>query len=464
MYLRETRRRRTDGSEVRYLQLAHNVRDPDTGTSRAEVVHNFGRADRIDRDALARLVRSISRELDAPEQVAADAGVDISPVDARELGGAWVLEQLWRRLGIAGVIAEIAEPRRVDAEAVERVLFALVANRALAPSSKLDACRWVADEVYIDGLAGMDHTACYRAMDLLLEGLETVQEAVFFAVADLLQLDVDVVFFDTTSTYVEVEGDDDLRRYGHSKDHRADLPQVVVGMAVTRGGIPVRVWTWPGNTADHTVIDQVKGDLAGWQPGRVIWICDAGFNSAENRRTLQRGGSGYAVAEKLRAGDADVKLARSRAGRYHHVDGGLEITDVWVGDGEAAERFIVARNPDEAARDATVRGELVAALEAAIAGSDQRCEQDRRELAGRLRAQPGYRRFLRTTGGRQAAPRPHRGAPRRPLRRQVPAAHLRSHPGRRRRRPGLQGAVGSRTRLERTRAHPRAAPHPPQAG
>jgi transposase len=397
MYLRETKRRNKDGSVARYLQLAHNVRDPDTGVSKAVIIHNFGRAEQVDRDALARLVRSISRELGASDQVALEAGVDITPVDGRDLGAVWVLEALWQRLGIAAAIREVAAGRRVDAEAVERVLFALVANRALEASSKLDACRWVRDEVYVEGLAEMDHTACYRAMDFLLAALAELQETVFFAVADLLQLDVDVIFFDTTSTYFEIERDDDLRRYGHSKDHRDDLPQVVVGMAVTRSGIPVRVWTWPGNTEDHTVIDKVKADLAGWQLNRVIWICDAGFNSADNRRTLQRGGSGYIVAEKLRGNDAEVRLARSRAGRYHHVDGGLEVKDVWVGEGAAAERFIIARNPDEAQRDAAVRAELVAQLEAEIAGSDQRPAEARRELAGRLRAQPGYRRFLRTT-------------------------------------------------------------------
>lgn len=105
------------------------------------MIHNLGRADRLDREALARLVRSISRELGASDQVALQAGVDITPVDARALGGVWVLEQLWHRLGVAEGIRRVAADRRVDADAVERVLFALVANRALAPASKLDACR-----------------------------------------------------------------------------------------------------------------------------------------------------------------------------------------------------------------------------------------------------------------------------------------------------------------------------------
>lgn len=73
MYLRETRRRNADGTQVAYLALAHNERDPDTGMPRAKVIHNFGRADKVDRDALGRLVRSISRFLDPAEATATTA-------------------------------------------------------------------------------------------------------------------------------------------------------------------------------------------------------------------------------------------------------------------------------------------------------------------------------------------------------------------------------------------------------
>ena len=83
----------------------------------------------------------------------------------------------------------------------------------------------------------------------------------------------------------------------HSKDHRWDLPQVVIGMAVTRGGMPVRLWVWPGNTQDQTVLDEVKADLAGWQLNRTVWVVDAGFASADNRKILSRGGSSFITAE-----------------------------------------------------------------------------------------------------------------------------------------------------------------------
>jgi hypothetical protein len=306
MYLRETKRRNQDGSTVRYLQLAHNYRDPETGVSKPQIIHNFGRAEHVDKDGLRRLIRSIARELDPADEAVALAGDDVEMVEARDFGGAWVLDQLWRRLGIDKAIPDVADGRRVDAEKVERVLFGLVAGRALAPSSKLEACRWITDEVHIDGLDEVGHETCYRAMDFLLESLDELRETIFFSVADLLSLDIDVLFFDTTSTYFEIELPDDLRSdeeggaegddgqaadpfrvHGHSKDHRADRPQIVVGMAVTRGGIPVRLWVWPGGTQDQTVVDEVKSDLAGWRLNRLVWVFDSGFNSDDNRKTSQ---------------------------------------------------------------------------------------------------------------------------------------------------------------------------------
>jgi hypothetical protein len=217
-----------------YLSLAHNYRDPDTGVSKPEILHSFGREDELDPEALHRLMASIARHLDVavPAAGAEDDGpvpLDLEPIDGRDLGGAWVLDQLWARLGIGDTIRRLARlpkhrpGRKLDVATLERILFALVAGRALAPSSKLEATRWIREEVYVPGLTEVDHTACYRAMDWLLDHLEALQETVFFAVADLLQLDVDLIFFDTTSTYFEVPFEDGeldgtgegLRQRGH---------------------------------------------------------------------------------------------------------------------------------------------------------------------------------------------------------------------------------------------------------
>lgn len=326
MYLRESRRTNRDGSVVRYLQLAHNERHRDTGSPVAKVIHSFGRAEQVDRAALARLVSSISRFLTPQEAAVAATGMDVQVLDSRRLGGSATLERVWERLGIGAAIRRAAAGRRLDGEAVERVVFALVAQRALEPGSKLAATKWVAERVAIEGLAALSDDAAYAAMDFLLDALDGIAGEVFASVAHLLNLDLDIVFVDTTWTYWEVEVPDELadlqdtvdddgvsrpaeqgkRAFGHSKDFRTDLPQVVIAMAVTRDGVPVRCWTFPGNTADTSIIRTVKDDLAGWNLHRMVWVADRGFASAANRASLRRGGGHYIHAEKLRNTNAEA--------------------------------------------------------------------------------------------------------------------------------------------------------------
>jgi len=288
MYLRRTRRQSKDGS-VGYLQLAHNVWDPVAKQAKAKVLYNFGREDQLDRGAIERLIGSLQRALEPDRALAVAAAPELRFLESRPMGGAWLLDGIWRKLRVDRELARLLEGRRLDARA-ERVIFAMVANRALEPLSKLAASKWVCERGWIDGLPELDEDACYRAMDWLLEVESELAELVYFATADLLNLEVDLLFFDTTSTYFERdEPDADVldedghvvreafRTYGKSKDSRDDLPQVVIGMAVTRTGIPIRVWCWPGNQADQELIREVKDDLRAWKLARVVWVADRGF-------------------------------------------------------------------------------------------------------------------------------------------------------------------------------------------
>jgi hypothetical protein len=198
MYLRSTPRRNKDGSEVRYLQLAHNVWDPAAKRSKVQVLYNFGREEPGTRQALQRLAESVARHLE-PGRATAIAADGLEFAESRPLGGTWVLDALWERLGIGPAMRELLKGRRLDPSA-ERVLFALAANRALAPSSKLAAARWASEDVLITGLQATSDDACYRAMDWLLEIREPLERRVFDAASEVLGLEVDLLFFDTTST------------------------------------------------------------------------------------------------------------------------------------------------------------------------------------------------------------------------------------------------------------------------
>ena len=419
----KTTKRDNKSGVVRYLHLAHNEWDPVKGRAVPKVLFTFGREDDLDRDAVKRLVASLSRLLDPADALAAGAGGEgLSFVSSRPFGGAYALDHLWRSLGIDAIIAGLGQPkrgRRRDVTAIERVLFGLVANRALAPSSKLAASEWISADVHIDTLPETTDDACYRAMDWLHDVKDDLEHQVFDRIATLLNLEVDLLFFDTTSTYFETEDADDpmvrdgkgnpvtgpgeaggdavgFRTWGKSKDSRDDLPQIVIGMAVTRDGIPVRCWCWPGNASDQTLIRQVKDDMRDWTLSKIIWVTDRGFSSAENRRYLRQGDHHYIIGEKLRSGSAEVKEALSRQGRYLDVAENMRVKEVRVSE---SERFVICFNPDAADRDAATREALVTALREMIDGSDGLSDFKRGELRGKIAGKPGLNRFLRVTAG-----------------------------------------------------------------
>ena len=408
MYLRRTVRRTKDG-EVAYLQLAHNEWDPVAKQSKVRVIYNFGREDQHDRDAIRRLICSLQRVLEPEQGLQTMAAPGLRFIESRPMGGAWALDGLWQELAIDRTLQGLLRGRRLDGRA-ERVIFAMVANRALEPLSKLACSKWVSERGWIAGLQELDEDSCYRSMDWLLEVQDELCEAVYFATADLLNLEVDLLFFDTTSTYFERDEEEHdvldeqgnvvrgaFRVRGHSKDHRDDLPQIVIAMAVTRTGIPIRVWCFAGNTNDQELIRQAKDDLRAWRLARVVWVADRGFQSAENRRYLQRAGGHYILGEKLRGNDKEANAALGRQGRYHTVAGNLRVKEVIIDDGTMRDRFVICHNPEEAKRDEQVRKQLLAQITEAIADTDSLPEAERHKLFGQLCSKRGYKRFLRQT-------------------------------------------------------------------
>jgi Transposase DDE domain len=416
MFVRTATRRNKDGSAVRYLQLVRNEWDPAARAAKMKVLHNFGREDQVDKAAIERLAGSLCRLLD-PGRAAALREPGLSYSGSVAFGGPWLLDQLWQRLGIAAILAARLGKTRRDT-AAERVLFALVASRALDPSSKLAAAHWVGRGAWIDRLPATTDDACYRAMDWLHQVKDAVEKEIYGQVANLLNLEAGLLFFDTASTCFELDEEDEavprdkngdatadeqqaaggkpagFRAYGRSKDHRDDLPQVVIGMAVTRDGIPVRVWCWPGNTADSALIRQVKDDMRDWALSRVVWVAGRGFTSAENRRYLRAGDHHYIIGEKLRSGSAGAAL--SRQGRYQDVAANLRVKEVRIAD---AERFVICFNPEGAERDAAVRGRMLAQLQEMIRDSDKLSATKRAELRGVISTKPGLNRYLRVTPG-----------------------------------------------------------------
>ncbi len=438
MYLRTTSRRNKDGSVVRYYQLAHNEWDPERKRSTARVIHNFGRADELDRDGLVRLCCSIARVCGVRvEDPLAHADVgdgafgegvglpeDVRFLGSRDLGVVWVAEALWDRLGIGPCLRELERTSRVEGRGYERALLAMTANRLSAPDSKLGVWeRWLG-RVYLPTCWDLGLDRLYEAMDWLYEHAETVEREVFFHTADLLNLAVDVIFYDTTTASFAIDDEDGpagdgepasgathdgLRRFGYSKEGTWS-PQVVVALAVTREGFPVRSWVFPGNTTDVTTVERVRNDLRGWKLGRVMFVGDAGMNSADNRQVLARGCGNYILATPL--GESEIRdEVLSRPGRYRKMQENLWAKEVVLGKGVRRRRTILCYNPKEAERQRAHREEVLRELEEELARHPSL--DATQKWAAELRASRRYGRYLTVGGKGKKTLRINRGAVRR---------------------------------------------------
>lgn len=410
--MRKTRRTRKDGSTVVYYQLAETRWNPEKKRPEVHVVHNFGRADLLDPEQVRRLAHSIMRVLNGDLEVPEEAGVDPTELIqiewAKPLGGIHVARALWEELGIGRCLRDLAcgEKRRAPHE---KAVFAMVANRLLEPLSKL-ACheKWLADLVFFPEGEQLTVDQLYSAMDFLQDHIEAIEETVFFNTADLFNCDVDLIFWDTTTFFFEIDEEDGaphthngrrypaLRKRGHSKDGKGGNPQIVVGLAVTRDGLPVRSWVFPGNKVDATAVAKIKADLQGWRLGRAILVGDAGMDSEENRQILSRGLGKYILAMpvgKLKEVSEEVLC---RPGRYKRINDNLEVKEVVVGDGERRRRYIVCRNLREAERQRRHRRKILEELRREIRRLSK-SKKDHPRRACELLSSERYGKYLTQT-------------------------------------------------------------------
>ena len=409
MYLRITQRRNQDGSTVAYYALAENTWNAAAKRSEAQIVHNFGRADQVDREGLKRLVDSINRVLGQGDAVTRGAQ-DIPQIEfdrVFELGVVLAARTLWEDLGIGTAIRRCIVEGELTAPH-EAALFVMAANRLEQPGSKLAcATRWLPDVAFLPDADGLAVDQLYRALDFLAVWSDRIERDVFLQAADLFRLDVDLIFYDTTTAYFEIDEADEqpkewggklyapLRRRGHSKEGRDNQPQVIIALAVTRDGMPVRSWILPGDTADVTTVARIKDDLRAWRLGRCVFVGDAGMYSAENLAALSRGLGRYILAVPMRKVKAIEAEVLTRPGRYKPVADNLQVKEVVVGEGERRSRYVLCLNPAEAERERRHREQVLVELTAELGLLRER-EADHPKAACTLLASRRYGRYLTT--------------------------------------------------------------------
>lgn len=410
MYLRTTRRKNKDGSIVEYYQLAHNERHPVTRKPVARIIHSFGRADELERDQLVRLCNSIARvcgleifdpinDSEQPQKNNAFGfSDDLKLIKTLALGCVLVIEALWERLGIGKELRDICKSKKIKVP-YERALFAMVANRLCEPESKLGVWdRWLS-KVYLPSCDLLKLEQMYEAMDLLYDHRQQIEKNIFFHTADLFNLQVDLIFYDTTTASFSIDYEDEdfdepgegLRKFGKSKENTWST-QIVVALAVTREGLPVRCWVFPGNTTDSTTVEKVRSDLRGWSLGRALFVADAGINSEDNRQELGRACGKYLLACRMASVTEIKRDVLSKRGRYTVIKDNLKAKEVIIGDGEMRKRYILCFNPKEAERQRIHRAKVIEILEKELARHPNK--KASAQWAIDLLASQRYKRYL----------------------------------------------------------------------
>ena len=279
-----------------------------------------------------------------------------------------MVEALWERLKLGPTLRKVMEESG-GAPLHERALLAMVANRLCEPDSKLGVWdRWL-QKVYMPSCSTLKLYQMYEALDLLHWNVAEVENAIFFHVANLFNLVVDVIFYDTTTASFSIDEEDEdsgtgagFRKYGHSKDGTWS-PQIVVALAVTREGLPVRSWVFPGNTSDVDTVKKVREDLRGWKLGRALFVADSGMNSSTNRDELAKACGKYLLATRMASVSEIKEEVLSKSGRFRTIAENLQAKEVVVGDGELRRRYILCYNPREAERERKHREQVIKELE-----------------------------------------------------------------------------------------------------
>jgi Transposase DDE domain len=390
----------------RYLQLVENAWDQ--GRTRQRVLATLGRLDHLQESGqLDALLASGARLAQHALLLTAHRDGQLSTLTTRRIGPSLIFERLWQQTGCRDVLSTLLAERQFEF-AVERAVFLTVLHRLFAPGSDRAADQWRGDYL-LEGTDEVQLHHLYRAMAWLGEVLppdrqelstrlgprctkDVIEEQLFARRRDLFS-ELDVVFFDTTSLYFEGDGGESLGQYGHSKDHRPDERQLVVGAVLDGAGRPVCCELWPGNTTDVTTLIPVVDRL--WRRFRIRKVCivaDRGMISQDTIADLEQQGWPYILGARMRRQAEVRERVLADRGRFRVVYGArekssdpapLKVKEVHV----EGRRYVVCVNEEEVASDRVRRTDILAGLQEQLGRGDK-------ALVGNK----GYRRYLKVEG------------------------------------------------------------------
>jgi len=387
----------------RYLQIARSVRRGKT--VRQEIIATLGRLDLLQESGqLDSLLRSGLRYARKVKVLDAHAAGETEPICFCRIGPDLVFGRLWKTMGLGEIISEVASKRRHEFD-LERAVYLTVLHRLFASGSDRAAEVWK-ENYRIPGTEALCLHQLYRTMGWLGEEIgeglmgsprctkELIEEALFDRGRDLFS-EVGLVFFDTTSIYFEGQGGESIGQYGHSKDHRPDLRQMIVGIALDVEGRPICCEMWPGNTTDvKSLIPVIERMRAKFRVREVCVVADRGFVSEATIRAMEEMEPPvhYVIGVRMRRCKEVAEVVLKNRSPWQEVTAErvrskdpapLKVKDLKV----ESRRYVVCLNEEERRKDAHDRAAILESLEKALQEGDK-------SLVGNK----GFRRFLKSGG------------------------------------------------------------------
>jgi transposase len=291
-----------------YIKLVESYRE--NGTTKHNVLYNFGRADLIKQDdSFLRVVRRLCEVADIPVDET-DMNVENKSIldDCSEATmynyGYLAYRALWNELGIQDCLEEVESTTKIS-YSLTNAVFLMAVQHLLEPRSKSSTHQHQCQYFNMKEIA-LHHM--YRALDKLCDNKEEIESCLFEYNYVRVHKEVDVVFYDVTTISFESIMADELRNFGFSKECKFNEVQVVMGMIIDSNGIPVGYELFPGNTFDgKTMVKALKNIKKRFGIKRVIIVADRGLNSKGNLSLIKDAGYGYIMASKIKGMSAAMK-------------------------------------------------------------------------------------------------------------------------------------------------------------
>lgn len=359
MYIRVNKQKNKDGSLRQYMQVCQTFR---TGKKvRQQTLCTLGRVEELQNNgSIDTIIEGLAKFSDRYcERIHGKGASSVAVLWTKEYGPVYLFRKIWDALGLGRLLKKLMDDAELAAH-YDEAIFAMVLNRLMAPGSKYRIFRQWVNTIYAEGMSDIQLHHYYRALDFLEEQKNTIEQQLYGRMTDLMTLDLDLVFYDTTSSYFEgEEADEDLAGYGYSKDHRGDRKQVVIGLLMTKQGIPIAHQVFPGNMHDTRTFAKVIEDLKARFPvKKVILVGDRGMVSEENLEQIRTLDMEYVVGVKLRKSKQAQALLSIR-GPYKKVQHNLKVKSKEL----KGETYVLCYNPDGALRDQASRKVILEKLQ-----------------------------------------------------------------------------------------------------